>query len=520
MKNYYILFCCILSLSYLNGQSWQQEYELPGIPTFLEESSSSELKVIYLDTLTNQWTKVVFDQAGNFVGNEIFIPDEYIGVHIIVEEGSEKFLTKFDPANNIIWQTALTNIPNSASLSVTNSGLSIIDFNESSGPSSTIGKILVFDVNGNQVFNRTANGPLALNGWNIKYNNDGSLFITKYSRDPFIPQGAGSTVYEYFKINSLGEIVCTDNGNSSNWAASRVVHRMAKNGNNSCGAIGRISAGLWNPENPSGQFIPCTNQLAEFPIIPIQTGMIGLQSNAFATLGIRNNQTVLTRIDCSDPIINKLCLGTIRSDYEYSICQGDSLSFADTTVNTAGYYERLFVTERGCDSLITLNLSVDTNTISIDPQITSGGVYYMIYLNADCDNCTYSWSNGGNNSGNLVTQDYGWRSVVITAPSGCSLTYEFYLEPLVTATEDLADKTIFRIPNPAQSGSVVTVYTDLPLHTSYNIKIFDIQGRIWRTQKIKNSLENEITLPNNSGIYFVGLYQENKIIALQKIVIY
>lgn len=516
MKNSITIFCFIASFSLLQAQSWQQEIELPGDPFYLEETDSGTLKVIYHNLSLDTWGKSVFDQAGNYLGEEVFEPVIYTGSHQIIQDGSEKFLINTDTAGNVVWQTTLTNIPNSASLSVTNSGLSVIRFSEFTGPSSTLGKILIFDVNGSQIFNRTANGPLSLNGWNVNFHNDGSLFIAKYSSDPFTPQGAGSSIYNYFKFNSSGENTCTDSGNSSNWAGSRVVHRMAKNGANRCGSIGRISAGLWNPENPSGQFIPCTNQLVEYPNIPVEIAMIGLQSNAYATLGTTDNKVILTRIDCSDPIINKLCLGTLRDTYDYSICEGDSLSFADTTVMEAGYYERRFVTERGCDSLITVNLSIDTTVISIDPEITSGGIYYMIYLNSDCEDCHYNWGNGGN----LVTQNYGWHTAVITSPGGCSLTYEFYLEPLVpTATDDLSDEIFFRIPNPVPVNSVVNIFTNLQIDDSYTIKIYDVQGKQWTGQNNSLILNKQFESPSNPGIYFVGLYRGNKIVARQKIIV-
>ncbi len=56
-----------------------------------------------------------------------------------------------------------------------------------------------------------------------------------------------------------------------------------------------------------------------------------------------------------------------------TICSNQPLRFGDTTLNTSGIYQRSFTTLRGCDSLVTLNLTVaDVSIINLQETICEG----------------------------------------------------------------------------------------------------------------------------------------------------
>lgn len=79
-----------------------------------------------------------------------------------------------------------------------------------------------------------------------------------------------------------------------------------------------------------------------------------------------------------------------------TICQGESFTFSGQVYTTAGSYPLSFQTVRGCDSLITFNLTV--NPIPAAPLLTTNiplecpGDLYHCFVNAPVANGSYSWT--------------------------------------------------------------------------------------------------------------------------------
>ena len=101
-----------------------------------------------------------------------------------------------------------------------------------------------------------------------------------------------------------------------------------------------------------------------------------------------------------------------------SICQGGGYSFNGQYLTSAGTYTQTFSTVNGCDSIITLTLTIidfpaptiTGNTILCEGQSTT--------LTANGGN-TYLWSNGSANASTTVFQS-GIYSVTATSAEGCS----------------------------------------------------------------------------------------------------
>ena len=103
-----------------------------------------------------------------------------------------------------------------------------------------------------------------------------------------------------------------------------------------------------------------------------------------------------------------------------SICQGETYNFNGQYLTTAGSYTQSLSTVNGCDSIITLTLTVKAlpsptisgNTVICEGQTTTltatGGI-------------SYAWSNGGTNGSVTVSQS-GIYTVTATNAEGCSAT--------------------------------------------------------------------------------------------------
>ncbi|HUM45609.1 MAG TPA: T9SS type A sorting domain-containing protein [Chitinophagales bacterium] len=104
------------------------------------------------------------------------------------------------------------------------------------------------------------------------------------------------------------------------------------------------------------------------------------------------------------------------SSLEVSVCEGDSFIFEGTILHTTGIYTAQLNDANGCDSTITLTLTVHPNTSSsINASICEGDAYLF--------------------NGNDISNE-GIYTADLTAGSGCDSTVILYLDVLpVTITE-------------------------------------------------------------------------------------
>ena len=86
--------------------------------------------------------------------------------------------------------------------------------------------------------------------------------------------------------------------------------------------------------------------------------------------------SVVTQCDSIITLILKVN-DAIRREEHVNICYGDTYDFAGQIISRTGAYEKLFTTESGCDSLVTLyaNVLPDYSNIVINAAIKEGEVY-------------------------------------------------------------------------------------------------------------------------------------------------
>ncbi len=115
---------------------------------------------------------------------------------------------------------------------------------------------------------------------------------------------------------------------------------------------------------------------------------------------------------------------TVSSKIEISIddtiCLGDSYDFDGTMVTDAGEYTKSYTSEFGCDSVVTLRMAVETA-----PTVTVSGNTSFCYGETTeitaAGGSTYAWSNGSD-SQSLITGVQGTYYVVGMTSAGCSST--------------------------------------------------------------------------------------------------
>ncbi len=160
-------------------------------------------------------------------------------------------------------------------------------------------------------------------------------------------------------------------------------------------------------------------------------------SNAIITVTNAGSYTV-TGTDangCSSTATTTVSVNpTYNIPLTHSICQGESYNFYGQNLTTAGTYIHTLQTVNGCDSVLTLTLSVSplpTPSISGNTTICDGE---NTTLTAN-GGITYLWSNGSTNNTISVSQS-GVYIVTATNTDGCSNTANITVtvNPLPTIT--------------------------------------------------------------------------------------
>ncbi|GEM_PF-6574928 len=177
-----------------------------------------------------------------------------------------------------------------------------------------------------------------------------------------------------------------------------------------------------------------------------------------------------------------------------SICEGENFAFNDTSYAQAGTYYTHLQTWNGCDSTITLNLSVNPSySLTIDTTINEGQTYT---------------ENGFNEN------QAGTYTLTLQTINGCDSTITLNLN-INSSLAEVANNLVFEIyPNPAKEKLYVN------LHNADNRKVVTITNingvPVYQNTGIKENLV-EINLKDfESGVYFVRIDNEIKKLIIEK----
>ena len=141
-----------------------------------------------------------------------------------------------------------------------------------------------------------------------------------------------------------------------------------------------------------------------------------------------------------------------------SICQGGSYTLPNgTSVSAAGVYTSTLTSSKGCDSVIVTTLTVNPlPNVNLGNDITV--VNPPVTLNAGVGFSSYLWNTGATSVTLTVTQS-GTYSVTVTNQFGCQASDEvnvYFLSPVVDLDKNGASISLF--PNPTSDRFAINVY--------------------------------------------------------------
>jgi len=191
---------------------------------------------------------------------------------------------------------------------------------------------------------------------------------------------------------------------------------------------------------------------------------------------------------------------TYNEAVDTAICEGESIEFGALTLTEAGEYTEPFETVYGCDSTVTMTLSlleVNVGVTAEDYELTADEVG-ADYQWLDCND---GWSViEGATSQTFVPSDNGSYAVIVNDGT-CIDTSDCYdIVALTIAEYGLNGVRVY--PNPAHGTFNIQTAEMQP---TLDVKVYDLAGKMVFDQVYSNAMQVSVDLSVATGIYYVHL---------------
>jgi sugar lactone lactonase YvrE len=183
------------------------------------------------------------------------------------------------------------------------------------------------------------------------------------------------------------------------------------------------------------------------------------------------------------------------------------------TLTTSGTFTDVIPNANGCDSVLTINLTIN----SVDTSVTVSG----ITLSSNVVDASFQWLDCGNDfeeidgetSQSFAPTASGNYAVEVTE-NGCVAISSCYWVIIAGVKNYLLAENVKVFPNPT-AGSFSIDLENVTGLTELSIR--DIHGRLVYIENIENKKQVEVSLNQSAGVYFLTLKSEKGII-VRKIV--
>jgi hypothetical protein len=234
----------------------------------------------------------------------------------------------------------------------------------------------------------------------------------------------------------------------------------------------------------------------------INAGICTGQSYTFKGLQLTQAGTYLdtlqTTLGCDSFITLNLAVNNfVTGSTSAAICQGQSFTFNGQQLTQAGQYLDTLLSAGGCDSILTLTLTVNALP---QPTITQSGNTLSTQVFS-----SYQWQLNNNNINNAITQTYtatqtGSYTVLVTDANGCSNTSSA-LNVTISSVNEILDFRSVIYPNPATNELMIEVSEEID-----EVKVTDVAGQVIFTKSQIQNQKSEIDVSELAeATYFIHI---------------
>jgi hypothetical protein len=223
------------------------------------------------------------------------------------------------------------------------------------------------------------------------------------------------------------------------------------------------------------------------------------QGNTYTLNGIAYNRsglytdTLSSRVTGCDSIVSLYLTvrDAIRRELTEVICYGETYTFGSKTLNTSGIYIDTLQNSKGCDSIVTLNLTAKPELKTIIDASTAGGESYT-----------------GNGFVGIPPVAGDYTRVEITA-DGCDSTIVLRLT-IITGLHEISIYDLKIVPTVISAGESIRIIENGQSKIE-NVQVLDLTGKILAFYRLPLTAEKsvEIRLPAVAGVYIIKAADSN-----------
>ena len=343
--------------------------------------------------------------------------------------------------------------------------------------------------------------------------------IDKHGMDPDVYNGTGgNNIAMHLVIQGLKLQGC-DPGFIDGRDAILLADELLYNGQNAC-LIWEVFAkrGLGYSADQGSPYSR-TDQTEAFDLPPYISPSSGVENvvSCGDFTWPTNNQTytnsgsytgsLMNAYGCDSIVTLNLTINTLESSsIVEEVCDNYTWSANNQTYSNSGVYTGTLNTVDGCDSIVTLNLtiqSVDTDvTIDFDDKTLLAASNYSNYQWVDCKN-GYTPIQGANTAVYAPTENGSYA--VIINDGNCSDTSScISINTMDIDKESKIDLKIY--PNPTNGMVNIDFMKDSDRSI---VKVYDMTGKLVQEFKVENQQQFQFYLKGESGIYTLEINSNN-----------
>lgn len=210
-----------------------------------------------------------------------------------------------------------------------------------------------------------------------------------------------------------------------------------------------------------------------------------------------------------------------------TICKDETYIIGSETYTYTGTFENTLISlVTGCDSVITLNLTVvDINggALITNDDGTGIGAINMTVSNGTPP-YTFEWNNGADTE-DLSGLTDGTYEVVVSDANGCSETFSFTVDNSTGIFSPASTVTFGATvhPNPAPTNGELKISISNNQDQVFEFRLFDSVGKMIENKKVQMNVGEQVqrfTAPQNAGLYYLQVINENQETKSLKIIIH
>lgn len=190
-----------------------------------------------------------------------------------------------------------------------------------------------------------------------------------------------------------------------------------------------------------------------------------------------------------------------------SICEGDIYDFGGRDVTVTGTYKDTLQNASGCDSVVTLTLSVKVNPI-VSISISGGD---LVSTQGDA----YQWFFNGDSIAGAIGQTYtpsqnGLYTVSMLAFNGCSDSDDYQLQNV--SISELSNENLSVYPNPSKGQY------KLSANTKFSFVVYNLLGEVvTSSSKLETVQDLDLSFEEN-GVYILKVITNNNKVIIERLI--